>query len=345
MSQDTPVTALTYTRCPVPTPLGLAARQGWFNEEFRGDGIEIHTLQETTDPNLRESHYDHHLSNSFRQGGNVPALWARARGADTRVIGLNWIDESQVVLSRPDSGILAPHDLKGRRIGLPLHDISIDHGRASALRGVLVTLEQGGLSRKDVELVDIAIPRAPVSAGWGGGGRGGGGYTRLDQALQSGEVDAIFVKGARGLQAAHERGAHIVYDIRHHPDPKVRANNGAPRPITVDAALLRNRRDLVVRFLTRIVKVADWAAEHKSETVAYIAKESGSTDEWVLKAYGADAHLHQGTDLDPVAIAALDGYKNFLFENGFLAANFDIGAWIDPAPLAEVRRLLERKAA
>jgi len=43
---ENPVDAIWYTRCPVPTPLGLAAQLGWFNQEFAPDGIVIKTLQE-----------------------------------------------------------------------------------------------------------------------------------------------------------------------------------------------------------------------------------------------------------------------------------------------------------
>lgn len=342
MSENSTVESIWYTRCPVPTPLGLAARQGWFADEFGGEGIVIRTLQDTQDPALRESHYDHRLPHSFRQGGNVPAIWARSRGTDTRVIGLNWVDEAQLILSLPGSGIDTPAQLAGRRIGLPRHANSIDHARASALRGVTVALSVGGLSTTDVSLIDLVVPQTPVGTGWN---TAGGGYGSQFEALKRGEVDVIFVKGARGLQAAIEQGTQIVYDLRQHPDARVRANNGAPRPITVDAALLEDHPHIVDRFLKRIVQIGDWARSHPAETVAYIARESGSTDDWVRKAYGADIHLHQGTDLEPASIEALSGYKTFLFEHGFIPADFDVLAWIDPAPLARVRQALERKAA
>jgi ABC-type nitrate/sulfonate/bicarbonate transport system substrate-binding protein len=342
MSADKKIDSIWYTRCPVPTPLGLAAREGWISSEFVQDGITINTLQETQDPELLESHYDHRLPHSFRQGGNVPAIWAKARGTDTKVIGLNWVDEAQLIVTLPNSGITNVAQLKGKRIALPVHDISIDHQRASALRGIVVSLEAAGLTPKDVTLVDIAVEKQPPSISWASGTRAA--YAAEYKALESGLVDAIYVKGARGYESANAHGVSIIYDVRQHPDPIVRSNNSAPRPITVDAALLRDRPDLVVRFLSRIVDVEEWAARHEAETVSYIAKESGSTDEWVRKAYGNDVHLNQGTTLNPDAIAGLEAYKNFLLEWGFLKGDFDVNAWIDPAPLAEVFRL-KKKAA
>jgi len=39
------------------------------------------------DRETRESHFTHTLANSFRQGGNAPAIYARSEGRDTVLIG------------------------------------------------------------------------------------------------------------------------------------------------------------------------------------------------------------------------------------------------------------------
>jgi ABC-type nitrate/sulfonate/bicarbonate transport system substrate-binding protein len=342
----TPVTRLWYTRSPVPTPLGLAAQLGWFRDEFRDDGIGVFTLQRDGDARMRASHYDHHLPHSFRQGGNVGAIWARARGRATRVIGLNWVDEFQAVVTMPGRGITTPRELRGRRLALPRHaEMLVDHERASSVRGFSVALDLAGIAEREVAFVDVDIVhrRDGLLAGTPLGPFAG--YGDQAYALMCGHVDAIFVKGSHGVQAVAELGAEVLLDIRTHPDPLVRANHGAPRPVTVDQELLDLRPDLVARFLSRIVAAGDWAAAHPAETFAYVARETGSAEKWMRPAYGVDLHLHQRTDLDATAIAALDAYKDFLYARGFIDSQFDTREWIAEAPLAAVRNTRSARAA
>ena len=140
-----PVTELWYTRCPVPTASSLAIAQGWLDEEFAPDGIAVASLRSSADRAVRESHFGHTQANSFRQGGNIPPLWARSHGADVRLIGLSWAEQYQAVVTRRDSGIEGPADLAGRKLALPrrLND-QIDFWQATALRGYESTLAPGG---------------------------------------------------------------------------------------------------------------------------------------------------------------------------------------------------------
>lgn len=332
-----------YLRSHQPTPLGLAAQLGSFIEEFQPDGIAVYSLFEGEDWPLAPEH-QRHPPHSFRQGGSSPPIWSRARGRDTRVIGLNWIDEYQAIISRKDSGISAASDLRGRRVALPRQARTPDHRRASALRAFEVALDEAGVPERDVSFIDIAIghlslirsdaPQPPH-----------GGYGEEIDALLRGDVDAVFVKGAHGAEATAEIGARVVFDLRNHADPLVRANNGAPRPITVDSALLQARPDIVARFLARVVAVGDWAAAHPAETFSYLARETRSSEWWVRRAYGYGLHLQQRTELDARSVAGLVAYKDFLFRRGFITTDFDAGAWIDPQPLEQVLSALDVRAA
>ena len=128
----TSLSQLWYTRCPVPTPLCLAVQLGWFQDEFGPEGITLNSLQESRDEKVKESHFDHNLANSFRQGGNIPAIWAKAKGRDTRVIGLNWTDESPLIMTLHESGLTGVKHLKGSKLALPVHSGRINVNPAPA---------------------------------------------------------------------------------------------------------------------------------------------------------------------------------------------------------------------
>jgi ABC-type nitrate/sulfonate/bicarbonate transport system substrate-binding protein len=333
---------LWYTRCGVPTAVGIAVQLGWIEEEFRADGVKIASVRDSQNRDVRESHYDHKLDNSFRQGGSVPAIWARANGRPTRLVGLTWTDEAQVILTLPGSGIRTLKDLKGRRLGVATRpDDIIDFWKATTLRAYLVALSLEGISEKDVEFVEL--PRYGNS--FDGPVRNGQGSGPADdlvevQALKAGKVDAIFHKGSRGLEVADAIGAHVVFDVWNHPDPRARANNHSPRTLTIDAQLADHHPDIVARSVRRAIEAGQWAEDNAEAAVRYVARETGSTEHWVKRAYGEDVHKHLKTDLQESSIEALADFTRFLFERGFLPNHFDVREWIDPGPLAAARKSL-----
>jgi ABC-type nitrate/sulfonate/bicarbonate transport system substrate-binding protein len=217
-----------------------------------------------------------------------------------------------------------------------------------ALRGFLAVLELEGLSYRDIEFIDVfAAPysgdeQRPAAAGQPAGHLSARGYRADMQALQRGEVDAIYVKGVRGVEAARLLGARIVADIGGHPDWRVRCNNGTPRPVTVSGALLRNCPEVVARLAACLRRSAAWAAAHPQETLALLSCETGAGRQWVSYAYGSEVHAHLDIDLSEFAIGALEDYKNFLFQWGFLRENFNIRNWLAAEPLRAARQQRHR---
>ncbi|TFW22898.1 ABC transporter substrate-binding protein [Duganella callida] len=334
-----PLDTLWYTRCPVPTGLGIAVQQGWLEQAFSAQSTAIRSLRESNDEAVRESHFDHTLQNSVRHGGNIPALWARADGRDTRVLGLSWADETQRILVLPDSDIKTVRDLKGRRFGLPLwRKAQIDFARAQALRGLENALRLDGLHVHDVTLFDYEIgvsQSARPAEQLGGAHVFSGGHAQNPEllGLLRREVDAIFLKGAHAAQVAQQFGLRTVIDTGAHPDPLIRANNGTPRTLTVDANLLDQHFGAAVTIVEQVLRAEGWAQQHPDDTRRFLARETNSSEFFVAKAYGEDAHLKLRTDLSAHSIAGLQDFADFLHRWQFLPAAVDVRGWIDARPL------------
>ncbi|MET9534395.1 ABC transporter substrate-binding protein [Streptomyces sp. NPDC006649] len=317
--------SLWYTRCPVPTATGVAARLGWFDKEFAAEGLTVSSLQDAPAEVAADHHFTHSLDLLVREGGNVPALWARARGENTRLIALTWIEERQTVLVRAGSGISGAAALRGLRLAVPVHDIAIDFWRAMALRGFQGALASAGLTLDDARLVEVpATDRA-------------GQWAAELAALTRGEVDAVYAKGAVAVEAARRAGAEVAVELDELPDPRHRINNGTPRPVTVHQHLLDRYPEAVDRFLAVLLRAARWSAQRPQELAAILGSETGAGPEGVAGAYRPGTRL--GLDLSPHRLGLLAEQQGALHALGFLPEPVDVGAWADPGPL---RRAADR---
>lgn len=338
------VSALWYTRCPVPTASSLAISQGWLDDEFAPDGIAVSSLRASADQDVRESHFDHTQRDSFRQGGNIPPIWTRSRGSDVRLIGLSWAEQYQAIVTLRGSGVEGPADLAGKRLALARRvNDKIDFWHATALRGYDSTLHHAGLSLDDVTLVDLPVDEVYLTPH---SGSLFGAYTnrRLQSAevlaLIRGEVDAIYVAGGRGPDLEALVDVHVVFDIQAQDDRALKINNITPAALTVSGELLDERPDLVARYLAATLRAARWASDHAVETRRIIAHEVGIAEDFVLPGYPAEIHASLEPTLDEELIAAIESQQRFLLEHGYIENGFDVRAWIDPAPLAAAHALL-----
>lgn len=325
------VSELWYTRCPVPTASGIALDLGWLRDEFASSGISLASIRDSDDPKVQIAHFSHTLPGLFREGGNIPAIWAKSEGRDTVVVALTWVDEFQAILVRPDSPIRTLSDLAGKTIGLPRQTGErVDFARAMSLRGIVSALELGGLTLDDVTLHDVTSEQ-PAFAG--ANVANGKFYEREAAALAEGKVDAIYAKGAPGLGSARHRGFRVLADLSQHPEPLVRVNNGNPRPVTVDRRTAEQRPHLVARYLATLIRASDWAKRNSQDVFEIIGKEVGRSATEAKDAYGPDAHLHFDLDLSPLRQQGLRRQKDFLLRHGFITRDFDLADWIDPRPL------------
>ena len=319
---------LWYTRCPVPTASGLAFNLGWLGDEFAPDGWSISALQDAA-PELRRHHLDHQLPGLFREGGNIPALVARASGAPTRLVGLTWIDEWQTILVRPDSAIDTPASLRGARVGIPRWD---DDRGSSIWRGMSLAGFSGALRSAGLTLADVDVVEVPSSAA----------AARLPSfdALLEGRVDAVYAKGALPAEVALAAGLVVGIDLDALPERRLRVNNGTPRPLTVHRSLLDEHPDLVARFLAQTLRASNWAAGHLDEVRRILARETGSGSAGVESAYGDGFHRSLHPDLSDERVALLDQQKSFLLVHGFLAQDFELEDWLAREPIEEAHRLV-----
>ncbi len=336
--QNPPLAEIWYTRCGGATASTIAIQEGFLADEFATGEVALRSLRDSSETAVRESHYDHSLKSMFREGGNIPPIWARARGADTVVVGISWVDEFQSIVVRADSDIQSLADLRGRRLAVPLYvGATIDFQRGANFHGFANGLGIAGLGRDDVTFVDVPVAR---------GAHVPSGAAELE-ALFDGRVEAVFLRQASGLRLFRDQGdrLHELVRLTDEADPLRRINNGTPRPVTVHRQFLEQHRDLVVRYLAALLRAADWAESDPAGALDALTREDGRSSPEIIAATFPRYAASLRPRLTPDYVEGLEAQKDFLLAWGFLDRDFRVTEWIDLGPLAEAEQLVAAQTA
>jgi ABC-type nitrate/sulfonate/bicarbonate transport system substrate-binding protein len=235
-------------------------------------------------PGLAASEAPGPSSAILQQQAAVAAISARSQGAATRLVGLAHLADFQAIIVGRSGGLRRARDLRDRRIGLPATALQSGSPRVHALRGAIAVLESEGLFFRHVQWVDLP-PAAAVSLTLPSA------YTEELAALRAGAVDAVYVRGPAGLEAARAADTRLLFDIGANRDPWIRAHSALLQAVTVSETLYGEHPEFVSEVLER------WP------------------------------HLPARRHLDETGVGALETLKTFMLRWAFIHADFKMDSW------------------
>lgn len=328
---------LWYTRCPVPTASGIAYQEKLFAAGFAGTGAVVRNIRELG-RERSDTHFRHDLADSFREGGGSPPIWARAHGADTRLLGVSFVEETLGLFVRKDDAIARVEDLAGKRLALPVWPkLVFNFFRFAAHKAFLSAFELHGLSEADARFEDVTETGDHyqlINPGFADtADRQLPSYYQCQmQALLDGRVDAIFAKGGEiaAMQRASGGGLRLLFDLSTSDQLWAKVNNATPRILTVSGSLVRERPELVVRYAQTLLRGAQWAADsaNRDAATAALARETGVTAPDIRRYYTPDLHQKLKPELSSRLLGTVEVMKDFLAAHGYIPHNFDTRAWM-----------------
>lgn len=334
-----------YTICPVGNSSYLAANRGKLAEGLKKLDVTPVLLQSLPQP-FWKAHFDYQDPVLFREGGNIPPIWAKSNGADVALIGLTLLEQKQYILVRADSPIDDVEQLRNYKIGIPVHPAAlIDFHRATAEHGFALALTARGVSLKEANLVPIHAEGDFVSVPTWARHRS---EPEEISALDSGEVDAVYIKSSRAQKLLDTGKYRVIFDIAANPFQLSPINNEYPDALTVSRYLAEEFPEVVVAYVKELLLAAEWAKTHRAQALGLLAKQTFGTVGQFVSSHSNGFYRHLTPDLSEESLRALEGQKRFLFDNGYLKQDFALEKWADDrflkAAQAEIRSEQKKEA-
>ena len=274
----------------------VAKQMGWFEEEFKKDGITIEYDKFINGPPVIEAFAGGRLD--IGQVGDQPAIQAKANQINIKAIAVfNTVKIASVVVPN-DSGSKSIRDLQGKKVGVSVG--SVYH------RALLYFLNYYGLTAKDIKLVNMD-------------------YANLKTAIATNTIDAGVLGEPYIAAIENEQIGHRIED---HTDIKPALN-----VIIVNDEFARKYPDVVERILQVYAKTEKWIAENPEKANELIAKDSGIQREIVAKAALSNDYCLSLTGDD---LQALEETRSFLREINIIKIDVNMNELIEPRYLKAI---------
>ncbi len=331
-----------YTICPVGNASYVAANRGFLKkglEKFNVEPVKLQTLSR----DKWAAHFHYQNDRLFREGGNIPPLWAKSNGAQVVLIGLNLLRQRQAIIARADSAIEYPYQLRYAKIGIPVHpNALIDFHKATAEEAFEIALSAQGISIEDVRFIQLTDEKDFISDK-----REGKHFPDLEaveiEALDKKEVDAVFVKLSK-LQRLLDTGKYkVVYDLSADRSQLSPVNNEYPNTLTVSRYLAEERPEIVVEYVKQTLLAAEWARENKTEAEKLLAEQTYGTVWQYQNSFDKDFYKHLRVDLSEESLITLESQARFLYTHGYLNNPVDVYTWADDYFLKTAIREIEKE--
>lgn len=315
---------IRYTICPVGNSSYIAANKGWLKEGLAKYGVTPVLLQNLPQERWKV-HFDYQDPALFREGGNIPPIWAKSRGAEPVVIGLTFLEQKQYILVRSDSPIDSVEQLRKYKLGLPTRpEFCIDFHKATAQRGFETALTARGVANTTATYIELPVSEAYIAQK--ADKQSNLGHIEVE-ALEKGEVDAIFVKSTKVQKLLETGKFKVIFDVSADPRYILPINNEYPNILTVSRQLAEEAPEVVVEYLKQLLLAAEWAKENRIEVLSLFSRQTHGTPGQVASAHSFDFHKRLAPELSEQGLLALESQKRFLYDHGYLEKDFDIEKW------------------
>lgn len=277
--------------------VSITHAKGWFEEEFKPDGIKIEWLFfKGAGPAVNEALTNRQLD--FAVQGDLPAIIAKSAGLKTKLILANGVRSNIYIGVPPDSPLKSVADLRGKRVSL----FRGTNMHLPALR----LLEAHGLTEKDLKILNLDT--ASYLA-----------------ALSTKDIDAAI--GAMDILRLRDKGqVRVLYSSKN--DSPIFTRQGH---VLVDEDFAAANPQLVQRVVNVAVRTAKWSSDeaNREEVLRLWARAGTPYEHWKEDYDGEPLRVRLNPNFDPFLVGrykdAVEQAQRFKLSR----AKFDADPWID----------------